>query len=508
MSQPNLTAQIVINAQSIDLCITDLKKMKIIEQASAPVTLGDHLFISGGITAAIVDDAIDVLVKFKMVMADYGVTDANLVASHAVSQAENINFIQDQIYIQTGMRPKLLTVNEELMYRVQACAAFLPHFKKLIQKGIVIIQVGASMMTLTIFQDGQITLAQEVPLGPLRVAQTLKKLERQVVSYEDVLDEYLYSKLLEVWKMIPEQYFDRVILMGSKLTLLENLIPKGERAVELTHQDFDQHFNDVMKLSDQDLDSQLPQMEADEVAPLFLMLDQIFDHLQVKDINLTDIKLTDGLIANLNAQDKQTSNAWNYDQMILDEAQNISKRYLVDQDHQQQVLKFAMQLFDRLKKFHGLSKRDRLLLQLSAILADTGLYLNSHHHSFHSEYIIEASEIIGINENEQQIVAAVARYHSSSSPSLNLNNLVQFQINDKLRIAKLAAILRLADALDDSHLAKIKKITLHLDNESRQIEITASADKNIALEQLTFQQKADFFQTVYGLKPILKSSRK
>ncbi|RRG10776.1 MAG: exopolyphosphatase [Lactobacillus sp.] len=505
MAQSVLQAIIVINAQSIDLRIVDLKSLQTIEQASAPVVLGDHLFTSGGIDPQMVDEAIIKLRDFQQLIHDDGVEQTQVVVSHAVSQAENISFVQDQIYVQTGLTMTPLTVNEELMYRFQASAVLLPHFKKMASKGTILIQIGASVITMMVCEEERVTLVRELPLGPLRVAQILAGMERQVASYEEVLDDYLSSKLMDIWRMMPTHHFDRVILMGSKLTLLEEMIPTHKRDTSITHDQFDQRFSEVMKQSDQDLAEHLPQMEVAEVAPTFLLLDQIFDHLHVKEICLTDIKLIDGLMVHLSDQKGHLKTNWDFNQVVIDEAKCIAQRYRVDQQHQQQVLKFAGQLFDRLKKLHGLGKEERLLLQLAAILQDTGVFLDAHRHSFHSEYIILASEILGLNRAEQTVVAAVARYHSATAPSLDLSQMHQVSAADRLRIAKLSAILRLADALDDSHQAKISKISLHLDTD--QVVITAQSTRAITLEQWTFQHKANFFRKVYGLKAVLKSNR-
>lgn len=505
MTQNTLTAAIVINAQSIDLSVTNLTTLKQIEHVSSPVALGDHLFTSGGINPGTVDDAVKTLHGFQQLMKDDGVTEVEIIASHAVAQAANISYVQDQIYVRTGLKIKLLTTNEELMYRFQASAILLPHFKKMMHKGTVVVQLGASVLTLMVCQHGEITLVRELPLGPMRVAQSLAGLERQVTSYEDVLDDYLSAKLLSVWRLLPEKHFDQVILMGSKLTLLDNLIPLDQRSVLLSHQQFDQRFNDVMKLSEQDLADRLPQLEADEVSPMFLLMDQILDHLHVSDIHLTNIKLIDGFMVHLSDNRNQLKTSWNFEQVIVTEAQNIANRYAVDQRHQRQVMKFALQLFDRLKKVHGLTKRDRILLQLAAILQDTGLYVDGHHHSFHSEYLIRNSEIIGLNDREQSVVAVVARHHSIAASTLDQGQLHHFRLSDQLRIAKLAAILRLADALDESYQSKIGKIHLRLNSD--RVVITAESTSEIALEQWSFRQKADFFQHVFGLTAILKSNR-
>jgi exopolyphosphatase/guanosine-5'-triphosphate,3'-diphosphate pyrophosphatase len=159
-------------------------------------------------------------------------------------------------------------------------------------------------------------------------------------------------------------------------------------------------------------------------------------------------------------------------------------------------------LFDRLKRLHGLGKRDRLLLQLAAILQDTGSYIDMNAHYVHSYYIIVSSEIIGISEHERDIVANIARYHSAETPSSNSSAFQKLPTKSRLVAAKLAAILRIADALDDSRQQKVEKMTVSLKND--QVTITVHSDDDLSLEKQTFKDKAAYFEEVFGLKPILR----
>lgn len=503
MVQPKLFGAIVMSAQSLDLSIVNLRTLEVIERVSAPVALGERLFSDGGIDFDAVNAAIEALRGFQQLMRDYGVSDERVVASHTITSAENINFVRDQIYTKTGLTVHFTTVSEELLFRYEAAAVYLPNFKRLCQQNTVLLQLGASSITLMVFQHGELTLTRELQLGPMQVAQRMAELEHRATTYEDILADYIHSKLLDILRFLPQVAFTQVILMGSKLTLLENMIPQGQRSLAITHQQFNQRYHQVMTLSPQELqnDEQLPEIEANEVAPTFLLLDEIFDTLHTETIWLSNIKLLDGFVVHLGSHNGKYKQ-WDFDAAVIVATQHVAARYNIDSAHQKQVLKFAVQLFDRLRKIHGLGRRECLLLQLAAILQDTGLYLDANQHAFHSEYIIRASEILGLDHTEQLIVAAVARYHSSAAPSADLSHFNQLPLIQRLVIAKLAAILRLADALDDSHQTKISAISVSIRRTT--VTITATAQTDIELEKWTFAQKADFFTNVYGLQPILQ----
>ena len=70
---------------------------------------------------------------------------------------------------------------------------------------------------------------------------------------------------------------------------------------------------------------------------------------------------------------------------------------------------------------------------------------------------------------------------------------------------KLTALLRLANALDRSHKQKINHMKISMKNQ--QLLVVIDTMEDITLEKERFEQKADFFEEIYGIRPILKQKR-
>ncbi|MSE21378.1 HD domain-containing protein, partial [Lactobacillus parabuchneri] len=151
---------------------------------------------------------------------------------------------------------------------------------------------------------------------------------------------------------------------------------------------------------------------------------------------------------------------------------------------------------------HQLGRRERILLQVASILHDVGNYVGIHEHYLHSEYIILHSEIIGLSRDDIRVIAAIARYHSSTTPNEDLIHFQHISAESRRLISKLAAILRLADALDDDRQQKIKKISVSI-KESK-VVITVFSNANLAYENWVFNQKSHFFTEAYGYEAVLK----
>ena len=108
---------------------------------------------------------------------------------------------------------------------------------------------------------------------------------------------------------------------------------------------------------------------------------------------------------------------------------------------------------------------------------------------------------MGFSEVEKDMIANIAQYHSKITPvsgSPSLNGLTDRQ---KVTVAKLAAVIRLADAVDRAHRQKITGIDMEL--KGNELTITVNAHTDISLEEWTFLDKVVFFEGVFGIRAIL-----
>ena len=157
-----------------------------------------------------------------------------------------------------------------------------------------------------------------------------------------------------------------------------------------------------------------------------------------------------------------------------------------------------------MRKYHGLGKRERLLLQISAILHDCGKYISMSVPGECSYNIIMSTEIIGLSHMEREMVANIVRFNTKELVSYER---FQGHLTEQayLIVMKLTALLRLANALDRSHKQKINHMKISMKNQ--QLLVVIDTMEDITLEKERFEQKADFFEEIYGIRPILKQKR-
>ncbi len=146
------------------------------------------------------------------------------------------------------------------------------------------------------------------------------------------------------------------------------------------------------------------------------------------------------------------------------------------------------------------------MLGVAALTHDVGSFINSQRHYQYSEEILEGIDFHGLSTSEQRMIAAIARYHSAETPDNALRATNEFSPRQRIRIAKMAALLRLADALDDSRLQKITKLTVSV--QAEKVVVTGHTPLDLQLEIYVFTDKARFFEAVFGMPIVLKRQGK
>ena len=141
---------------------------------------------------------------------------------------------------------------------------------------------------------------------------------------------------------------------------------------------------------------------------------------------------------------------------------------------------------------------------MATILHDCGKFVSLSESPESAYHIIMSSEIIGLTHKEREIVALVVLYNTLPlDPYEELSDCLDE--GEYLCVAKLSAILRVANALDQSHKQKFKNIRIAV--RERRLVFTVEAFEDISLEQALFEAKTAYFENVYSMKPVLKEKR-
>jgi exopolyphosphatase/guanosine-5'-triphosphate,3'-diphosphate pyrophosphatase len=176
----------------------------------------------------------------------------------------------------------------------------------------------------------------------------------------------------------------------------------------------------------------------------------------------------------------------------------LGRKYLFDEAHALHVSAMALSLFDQMTSLHGLSKEDRKILQAAAILHDMGQFVSFNGHHKHSLYLIAHSELPNFSQREMLLVANVARYHRKAHPQPHHPDYMALAEDERERVSRLAAILRVADSLDRERTQRVIGVTAKISDNDVSLWLDGTA--GVLLEGWTLKQKANLFEKIFDRK--------
>jgi len=222
--------------------------------------------------------------------------------------------------------------------------------------------------------------------------------------------------------------------------------------------------------------------------------------LNVKKFLVADVNLRDGLIQEMSRDAGWTESI---QKQIVRSAIQLGRKFKFDEEHCTHVSRLACALFDDLYELHRLPARYRSIMELAAILHDVGYFVSSRSRHKHSMYLIKNSEIFGVGARELNLISLVARYHRGASPSMRHDGYPLLDRSDRVAVAKMASILRIAKALDVSQNQRINKVSCEWD--SRFVQLRTEDVVDLGLERLELEQVRTMFTDIFGAEVTLQT---
>jgi exopolyphosphatase/guanosine-5'-triphosphate,3'-diphosphate pyrophosphatase len=175
--------------------------------------------------------------------------------------------------------------------------------------------------------------------------------------------------------------------------------------------------------------------------------------------------------------------------------EEFAKNCGVDLPHARQVARIAGTLWEQLAGPLGLKADDRELIESAALVANVGYLINFEGHHKHSYHLIRNSELPGFERRQLHLLASVARYHRGSAPKRKHAEYGGLPLEDQRRVAALAAVLRLALALDRTHQQHVADVRAQVDD--RRVLITVDSQGDTEVDLWAAERKVELFEKVF-----------
>ncbi|HBA51301.1 MAG TPA: exopolyphosphatase [Lachnospiraceae bacterium] len=484
--------------------------MKEIDCVSKRLDLGTDTYATGKISNEKMDELCRTLKDFSDIMRTYRVKDYKAYGTSAIRETENTTIVQDQIAQRTGIWVEVLGNAEQRFLDYKSAASRGGSFRKIIEEKTAILDIGGGSIQLSLFDKDTLVSTQNLRLGVLRLQEYLNRFAVKSSQTEELINEMALARLDTYKKLyLKDKEIRNLIVIDDYLSpwaVRKREADKGKEFLETA--DFERLF-EVLHSKNPVQIARAMEISEERIPLVFIsavLIKYIAELMGIQRIWVPGVTLCDGIAYEYAEKIRMFVGEHDFEEDIIACAVNISKRYMGNRKRSDALEKFATIIFDSMRKVHGLGKRERLYLRLAVILHECGKYISLVDIGQTSFQIVMSTEIIGISRQEREIVANIVRFnHSRFVYDRQQADMGSMGRDAFLVVAKLTAILRLANSLDRSHKQKFSGLKAAL--KENQLVLTVDTQEDITLEKGFFEANSDFFKEVFSVEPVLKQRK-
>ena len=513
MAASNPVAVIDVGTLAIRMQLAEIRadgEVRLLDLLQKAVPLGKDSFTRSRLQQASIQQCVEIFTGFHQVMQEHGITRPDqvlAVATSAVREAINRDTLLDRIYTATGITVRVIDEAEEnrLMYLAfESLAAADPDLKN---GDALVIEIGGGSTEVLLIQQERVAFAETYKLGSLRMHETLEACRAPAERARSILTQHIERTVESIRHSVPETKELRFIAMSGDARFAAAQL--GAKLAETPCARLDvKAFN---AFAEKTLGStperlvkrhKLPFQEAETIGPSLLAYVLLARAFKAETLIVPRISLRDGLL-----REMVTRDLWSgaFGEQVLHAAWLLARRYQVEEQHARHVAELCTKLFNELQPEHRMSRRHFILLQAAAILHEVGGFVSNRSHHKHSMYLIANSDLFGLTREDLAIIALVARYHRRAVPSATHPEYAALNRDGRIAVSKMAALLRVADALDRGHIQQVRAFTCARD--ARRFVLTVPQVEDLTLERLAVREKGNLFEEMFGLTIVLREAR-
>ncbi|MFT5523711.1 MAG: exopolyphosphatase/guanosine-5'-triphosphate,3'-diphosphate pyrophosphatase [Pirellulaceae bacterium] len=512
ISSATPVAVIDIGSTSIRMAIAEINSIGVVrtlETLSQAVSLGRDTFTTGQIQRNTIENVVRTLRSYRRLISQYQIEKQEhirVIGTSAIREAGNRLAFLDRIYSATGFDVDAIDEAEENRVTYLGIQPLLQE-SRLSNGNVLVMEVGGGHTDLLVVRKGNVVFSHSYRLGSLRIRKTLEAFRTPVTKSRHIMEGKIQRTIEQVREQVPDQGPIELIGLGGDMRFAAmQIIPDWNPLAlgRVPRVELEALTNQMLELSEDEIVQRyhLSYPEAETIGPALLayvMMAQAFD---VVSVLVTNTNIRDGLL-----KEMANSETWTEDfrTQIVRSAVALANRYDVDVKHAKLVANLCQELFEKLQSEHQLPARYGIILHVAGLLHEIGLFVNSRSHHKHAMYIIKNSEIFGFGKKQLLLTALITRYHRRGSPQPKHEDYADLDRDERIAVAKLAAILRVAIALSDSRSERIRDVRCKL--EKGLMVITVPNVDDLSIEQFALQQSGTLFEETFGTQVLLRPHR-
>ncbi|MEM1071019.1 MAG: Ppx/GppA phosphatase family protein [Planctomycetota bacterium] len=509
---PRSVAVIDIGATSIRMAIAEIHpngEVRTLDNLVQPVDLGREAFENRRLSRKSIEKSASILQRYQRVLQEYGINspaDIRVVATTAVREATNRLAFADRVFVATGFNVEPIDEAEVNRITYMGVIPQLQQHPQLADGKSLVLEVGGGNTEVLLLRGGNVLSSQSFRLGSLRLLMNLDGVRASASRRRAMMESHIRRILVQVSEKIDGDTPVNIVALGGDIRFAADRLLQWDREslAEISTKDLVALTEEVLTQDEDGIvrDYGTSFIEAETLAPALLAYTMFVQHFHQSHLFVSDTNLRDGLLHDMAGGRSWTAEFRN---QIVRSAISLGRKYDFDETHARNVAQLASKLFEQLKQDHQLDSRHEVILFAAALLHEIGMSVNVRSNHKHALYLIRHSELFGLSRSELLHVGLVARYHRRAAPQPSHEGYGNLPQEERVMVAKLAAMLRLAIALDDTRSGRIREIQCV--HEAKQLVIHVPGVDDVSLEQISMRQNAGLFRDVFGLPVLLRAGR-
>ncbi len=470
--------------------------------------LGESVFLRHRFSEDIFKKGAKAFRHFKEVMEEFGVTRYRAVATSASREARNRKAFTRQIKQKSGIALEVISSAEESrLGREAALAALGPETPPR-----CIIDLGGGSLEISILRDHAVEQSAQIPVGTVRLMTTLNIPGTMRPVQAEQVRRYVRALLESRLPSRPNLGESVAVALGGSAETLAAIAPgPREHGVPTLHLSLlRERLPGILQRDVRErMKSYAVRRDRADVmgiaAITFLTLGR---YLNLRTLSIPSIGIREGLLQEIAREAFSRKEPHRYNaaaRQLIVGTRSFARRLEYDQRHAEHVRELGILLFDELQPLHHLPAQSRVLLEAGALLHDVGHMVSHRGHHKHGEYLALNGDILGLEARDRAMVAALVRYHNrKSAPAGHHVAYSSLNNNDQRITRRLAALLRIAEALDHSHRQRVTNLDASFQRGAVGLQIAARGD---AAEDLRdANRSAELFEKEFRVRLYFRQS--
>ncbi|MFO7313713.1 Ppx/GppA phosphatase family protein [Rhodothermus marinus] len=474
---------------------------RVVDRFKEMVRLGEEGLQGQRLSETAMQRAIRALRRIRQLAEGWGATEFLACATSAIREAENGGELLQRIRSEVGLHVRVIDGLQEarLIYKGVRRAVSMP-------EPVLIMDVGGGSVEFIVGTGQQPLHLFSLKLGAARMTRRFVRNDPATREELKALRAFYREQLQPVFEAARAHGVREVVGSSGAMENLASVCARmrGEVARSIYEQtfpaeDFRRVARRIMRLSREQRRRLrgIDPKRVDQIVAAAALIDVVLKDLAIERVRISPHALREGMVVDFVERNAPLlARLTAFADVRRRSIYEMGWRFDWEYRHAQQVAALALQLFDATQSLHGLGPVDRELLEYAALLHDIGYHISHRSHHKHSLYLIKHADLRGFTSGEIAVLANVVRYHRGSLPKPTHADYMALSEENRVRVCKLAALLRLAEGLDRSHNQNVRTLHVRLEPDRLVLHLETRGDPE--LEVWGVRRSAELFEQTFG----------